>query len=251
MVKKKSRKKVGKSKKREKVLYQKGTLKAVLKKYNNKGRKGDYVYIKEPKRKAKIYKHKKRELITTYLEYYKRGIVSKRGGVSRKKVKRERNLDRVAKRYPKVESVLKKGYAEYTIRNAKELTPQRITLSYRSLLLNKDKVGDGLEIVRDGELLDILIRSENIERWKGRVLFEVKIENQRGEIMATINNTGIKTLAELKREVIDELKIGQEYQEQYKVFDGIKARGYRVNEGTTRDGKVGNISVKMVFRKGR
>ncbi len=122
--------------------------------------------------------------------------------------------------------------------------------SYMKLLMNKDRAGDGHGIVRDKELLELITRGENIEKWKHRVLFEVHLKNEMGEMLATINNTTIKLIGELKKEVLDIIHIGEDYEGQYKgISDRISRKGYQVNQGTTKKGKVIDISVKMIFRK--
>lgn len=231
-------------------------------KRDNKSRKGTYYYIKERGKKPKEYKIKKGVTKELALDYYRRNIVSKHGGLSVKRIEKERKLDKKAKEYPLIDDMLLKGYAEYTIKEAQEITPLKIRTSYARLLMNKKEGKGGEPLVKDRDLLEILIRPENIERWKNRVLFEVQLKNENGEMLATIIPTGVKMLGEIKRDVIDELKVGEDYklssggmEEEYKnqvsvLAKKIKSRGYNINRGTTTKGKLTSISIKMSYGKG-
>jgi len=219
-------------------------------KLNNKSRKGWYIRVREIKKKIKYYKEKKGISEKDYKYYYSKGITSKRGGISKKTLIKERKIDRVAKKYPKVEDVIGSGYAEYTMRNAKMITPYGMKTAYMKLLLNKDGGGDGKPIVRDKELLELITRSENVDKWKHRILFEVHLKNERGEMLATISNTTIKLIGELKKEVLNEIHLNEDYEGQYRrIMDRVSNKGYRVNQGTTKKGRVKIIDVKMIFRK--
>ena len=59
---------------------------------DKKSRKGKYYYVKEKGRIGKYYKVKKGVTERTAKEFYKRGLVTKRGGLSEKRVKKERKL---------------------------------------------------------------------------------------------------------------------------------------------------------------
>lgn len=239
-------------KKKVKNIVKRSRIKISIKDFGNKGkgRKGKYYYVKEVNKKPKYYKYKEGIEKKDILEYYKRGITSKRGGVSKERIKKEKKLDRVAKKYPKIEDIIESGYSEYTIKDAKKLTPTNIRNAYMFLLMNKDKVGDGKGIVRDKELLDIITRSENIEKWKHRVLFEIQLSNENGDRLLTISNTQIKTLGEIKREVLDKISIGQEYESQYKRFGELmEGKGYRITSGSIRKGKIKDVKIKLIFRK--
>lgn len=251
--------------KNKRVIKRSSKIKVRIKDFgmNKKSRKGKYFYVKEPKKVGKYYKKKEGINKKDVIEFYKRGIVTKRGGVSKKRLERERKLDKLAKKYPNIEdSFGKRGYGEYTVKNAQALTPNGIRTSYGYLLMNRDKAGDGKGIVRDKELLELLTRGENINKWKHRVLFEIYLTNENGEVLATINNTKIKTLGEIKKEVIDEIKVGRSYDlagvgspnadstNTTEFTKRIVKKGYRVNRGTTSNGKVKDVKIKMIFRKG-
>lgn len=211
---------------------------------DKKGRKGEYYYVKEFKKKGKYYKKKEGLKERDYLEYYKRGIVSKRGGVSKKRLNVEKRLDELTKKYPKIEDELGKGYAEHTIRNVTILTPQGINKAYKDLLANKGKE----PLVRDKDLIDILTRPENLEKWKHRVMYEVRL-NGENEIIATIINNVIKTLPKVRREILEEARIGSEIGAIYKDLKSLEKKGYNVSYNK-RGGRVKSISIKMTFRKG-
>lgn len=217
----------------------------------SKGRKGKYFYIKEIGKRPKYYKKKAGITRKDVEQYYRRGITSKRGGISKERIKKEIKLDKLQRIYPKIEDVLEKGYAEYTLENAERLTPTGIRTAYQYLLLNKGKAGDGKGIVRDKELLELITRSENIDKWKHRVLFEIQVKNEKGEMLLTINNTQVKHLGEIKKEIMDRIKTGQDYEGQYKTFGELEKKGYRINAGTTKSGKISNIKIKLIFRKGK
>lgn len=216
---------------------------------NNKGRKGKYYKVHEKGKKTKYYKYRKGIDKKIYLEYFKRGIVSKRGGVKGEKVKKEIRIDKIAKKYPEIEKITPSGYAEYTIRNAKRLTPQSVKESYKFLLMNKDKKGDGKALVRDPELIDLLCRQENVDRWKHRIGYEVIAKNEKEETLMTITPKTIKSLGEIKAEVIDNIEIGEDYKAQYIKIEEKISKSYNVNTGAIREGKIAQIKIRLTFRK--
>lgn len=226
---------------------------------NNKTRKGNYVAIRETGKKTKYYKEKEGLEDKDYKEFYSRGLVTKRGGVSKERILKEKKLDRVAKKFPKVEDILKSGSVMYTIKKAKGITPQGINNSYKSLLMNRDKTGDGIGIVRDKLLLDLITRPENVEKWKQRIGYEILIKDEKENVMATIRNTQPKTLSEVKREVIDDINMGKEYDsgKEYTPTAGLinnigkdlEKKGYRIEKGESGKGKISNVSIRMIFQK--
>lgn len=221
--------------------------------FGNKGksRKGKYIYIKEPNKKGRYYKKQEGLKKEDYIKYYKSKIKSKKGGVTKKKLKKIEKYEKILKKYPKVETTLKSGYAGTTINNAKELTPYRMLNSYKRLLMNKDKLGDGHGIIRDKELLELITTSENIEKWKHRIMYETQIFNEKGELTHQINNTNVKTIGELKSEVIDYIQLGMEVGSFSDKMNEqqIEKDGWKISSGTTNKGKIKDIKIKMIFRK--
>lgn len=216
---------------------------------NNKARKGKYIYISEKGKSGKYYKKNEKLKEKDYIEIYKgEGLRSKRGGISKEKIKVIRRVKK--KKLVEIEKSLRSGYAQTTVNNANKLTPYGIKTAYMNLLRNKDKVGDKLGIVRDKELLDILTRTEDVEKWKHRVLYGIELIGDKGEILAKMTNKNPKTLYTISSELKEIAKEGRELGNEYEA-NGIKGdaekKGYNY-EGIGK-GKIKNIRIKLVFRK--
>jgi len=219
-------------------------------KLNNKSRKGDYFYVKEIGKRGRYYKKNKDVSKKEYIEIYKKGgLRQKRGGITKDKVKviRRRNF----KKLIEIDKVLANGYAQTTIKRIEKLTPFGMKTAYMNLLRNTDKVGDKKGIVRDPELLDIITRPEDVEKWKHRIMYEVEILGD-GIVLGRMTNQYPKSLGIATGEIKELVGIGTEitgYDGQNAVQGkNFEAKGW--NFERLAKGRVTNLNLRMVFRKG-
>lgn len=216
-------------------------------KLNNKSRKGNYIYIKEPKKQGKYYKKTEGLSNSDYLEIYNEGgLRAKRGGVTKTKIEAVKRIKN--KRVQEVDKIIKDGYAQATIERAERLTPYGMKTAYMDLLRNKDKVGDKLGVVRDKELLELITRPENVEKWKHRIMYNIELYGKEG-LLATMNNQVPKTLGVIISEIRELGVIGGDIEGYGKMAKEVKNKNYNFEK--IKDGKVTGFKIKMVFRKGR
>lgn len=218
---------------------------------NNKSRKGSYVYVKEKGRQGRYYKKNPNVSREEYAEVYsKGGLRQKRGGVTKNKVKVIKK--RSVKKLVEIDNVLKDGYAQATVERAEKLTPYGMKTAYMNLLRNKDRAGDGHGIVRDKELLDIITRPEDVEKWKHRIAYEVEIIGQ-GQVLGRMTNQYPKSLGIALGEIRELVGVGSEITG-YDGQGGVQGKnfgGKGWNFERLSKGRVETIKVKMVFRKGK
>lgn len=224
--------------------------------YNNKSRKGKYIYIKEKDKKPKRFKFKDNLKESDYIYAYKKNVDARRGGITPEKIKYKKKLEKSTKlfdkRYPKTDDALNEGYAEYTFKARNyRFSPSLIREAYKNVLLNEGKARDGKPIVKDNELINILTLPENIQKWKHRVSHEISLlGDQDDKILAVINEKGIKSLVDIKKDIIDKIPKGMEMGEFSKTIrDKLERNGYSVNMQS--GGKIRDIKIRMIFRKAK
>lgn len=234
--------------------------------YNNKSRKGEYAYLREGK-KIRIYKVNQeiktkldslrktnqgtRKIDNIYRTAFRTDLVRKgRQGVTEKKVNIIRtSMKGFNKKYANIEEALETGYAESDV-ELSGLNHYIIKNAYRDLLINKNNKGDGRRIVKDDLLVNILTLPDNIEKWKHRVLYQIKVFNDQNELLTELTPNNIKTLYDIKKEMGMVIKKGEEWTEQYReVMDKAKAFGYRARSLEVHKGYVSRISITLTYRK--
>lgn len=230
------------------MVHKKGIHKEV--RLNNTSRKGTYIYIKHPGKKPKYYKKKPGLTHEDYEYLYTRKIYDKRGGITRSKIQKEQKFENIVRQYPSIEASLGNGYAEHTIQTYNTLSTQQIKRAYNQLLATTNTANQQ-PIVQDQQLIQLLTRNENLEKWKQRVLYEVTLFNQEGLILNTINNTKTKTLNDIQKELLPKVRLGTDYDTWYKNNEEIRKSGYVIHQGNTRKGRINKVTIKMVFRKAR
>lgn len=214
---------------------------------NNKSRKGDYVYIKETGKQGKYYKKKPDLQKRDYLEVYNQGgLRSKSGGITAQKIQAIRRVQR--KKIGEIDTILRDGYAQNTIERAQTITPFGMKTAYMDLLRNRDKVGDRLGIVRDKELLDIITRPEDVEKWKHRIMYKIELMGNEG-LLATANNQTPKTLGIVISDMRELKVVGSNVEGYGRLAKEISNKNYNFEK--IADGRITNFRIKMVFRKGR
>lgn len=218
---------------------------------NNKSRKGTYIYVKEKGKNGRYYKKNKELKEKDYLTVYKQGgLRKKRGGITKDKIKVIRTIKK--KKPIEIEKALMKGYSQTTIERAERLTPYGMKTAYMNLLRNKDKVGDGHGVIRDKELLEIITRPEDVEKWKHRIAYEVTIIGREGAL-GRMTNQVPKNLGIAIGEIKELARIGGEITS----YDGTgtgRGKDFQAKEWNFErlgKGRITEIKMKMIFRKGK
>jgi len=154
-----------------------------------------------------------------------------------------------ASKYANIEESLSSGYAETTA-PLHNLTYYNIKRTYINLLRNTDKKGDGGAIVKDDLLLNILTLPENVDKWKHRVLYQIKVYNEKDELLVSLVPDNIKTLVDIKREMGMVLKKGEDWMSQYReAMEKAKAYGYHAKDFKAEKGNVGKVNITLTYRK--
>ena len=216
---------------------------------NNKSRKGQYVYIKLGKgQRGAYYKVKKGVSDKDYIKAYKNKLISKKLGV-RKGLKPEAYKSKLLKT-KKIDNLLSKGIAKVEINNASNLSQYGINTAYRNLLLNKSKAGNGKSIIRDLQLTSILAREENVEKYKHRLSFKVKLQNSKGEILAELTSIGKKTLRTVLKDMKSIMKVGTDIVDfSPSIAMKMKEKGY--SYAHQNNGKYAKMNISIILRKAK
>lgn len=224
---------------------------------NNKSRRGQYLYIKEPYAKGRYYKLKEGEDQEVYKQYYtdkyKKGRKIKGTLQAYKKaykpkerktwknykisaaLKRQAQdyLRKIAKR-PSISEAFKKGLTQVTIDNILTASKKAIEQAHKQLLQ---------DLIIDYKLEELVLKEENLKKIKQRFENQIKIVKSDGNtITANKYNT---TPREVINEIQHEFRIGQEidYPE-----EKLKKLGYQI-EGKTDKTTIRKISLTITFRK--
>lgn len=217
---------------------------------NNKSRKGTYYYIKTaPNTRGSYYKKKEGVRIKDYIKAKKEGIVSKKRGV-----RAVSDMEKFAKknfRGKKIDSLLQKGYAENTIRNAETLTQFNIKKAYMNLLLDKDHKGTkGLKMggKEAYKLAEILSRPENVPKWNQHIEYVAIIKGEQGEELGKFRSAHKnQTLEGMISFIKEYLKKGTEVS--YEQYIGTLMKNKGLTYEHKKSGKVTGINIIMVYRK--
>lgn len=242
------------TKKREKI-------KIKLTELNNKSRKGTYIYIKEQNKKGAYFKYKEGQIIDPFKQYYvdryiknkPKGSVQKYVDTYRKRIGKERipvtPLSRQADRYlkkirklPTIQQAISRGITNTVIKNALKTTRSETERAKKNLLRN---------LVLDKDLLNVLVKTENIQKIKTRLEYRIQLQNANGEKIAetvTFNKTPEQVIQELKKGII--IGEGISKGETPKVSNKLQNMGYQ-KLNIYRNGNIDKIKIHIIFRKGR
>lgn len=215
-------------------------------KLDNKGRKGDYFYIKLAKNKRPAYfKVKEGAELQDYINAYEGKLRYKKEGILAKSPKSY--IKKVSKR-KKIEDLIAKAYSETDVKNMQNLTPIGIKTMYMKLLMTRVEPYKHPPVA-DKELAELLARPENVRGWKHRIEYQISLLDKDENVLATYVKMGGKDLVEVVDDVNKQIKIGSEVNIGYdKIGGDLKSKGY-IYSGKM-NGIVNDIKLKMIFRKG-
>lgn len=231
---------------------------------NNKSRKGTYVYIKAPGSRSAYYKLQEGTPIDAYTQYYKERYTKKKPikrGVKKytkaftqaytgHKPKQQtygyqsaqKYLRKIKKKYPTLQKAIKKGITTTTINEAR--TANNTTIKNAKIQLFK-------KLVLDQQLLQLIIKDENLRKIKSRFEYTIEIKDNKHQTIATAqkyNATIEEVIEELKHfkngETTDPTKNYGTTHEKLKYYNWK-------NIQETQQGKIQQIKLKIKFVKGK
>lgn len=172
-----------------------------IKEYQNKSRKGQYVYIKEKGKKASILKRRDNIPMGLYMLYYKDktnkrrklkaksfiGYIKSYKGKSKDKSITKRKIKKGLSQYYRINK--KAIHNEFKRGISKKVIPDILNL-HHGILVKKTK--ELLEpLVLDKGLIRILVQESNLEKLKGRMTLKATIIGENGEKICEVNSIGI------------------------------------------------------------
>lgn len=232
-------------------------IKIRLVELNNKTRKGTYLYIKSDKTTGKYYKVKEGDKIDPIVEYYKDKEIKKKpkGTLKQyqktyqetieKKKQKTTPLTRKAKRYvkqrPSINKQIKKGIGIGEIKDVHKATTKELHEANKAMLRG---------LVLDEELLNLLVTKENMKKLVNRIETRITLHANDGGRLATASK--FRTLPEqnitqLKKDIRKGEYVGEGTRGP--VARKLKQLEYKGIDITS-EGKLGRISMTLIFRKG-
>lgn len=237
-----------------------------LKEYNNKSRKGLYIYIKAHKKPSRLYKYygetgeieatkkyyedryiKKKPLARSQ-QAYKKVYINKIQGIKpKKRTSITRQADAYLKKVSKqktIETRIKKGIAKVKISNPHKAPPSTIKKGLKKLLG---------QLVYDKQLVEILTTEVNLEKIKHRFEYTLILKNEKKQAMTTIhkfNQTPQKTIQEIKNTIKggEQIDTSRPYNN---VIETLTARKWvQPTNYTGKQGKITSTELTITFRKG-
>lgn len=178
-------------------------MKVNFKEFNNKSRKGTYVYIKEEKKAGRYYKYnvgdslegivayhkdeKKKGSITAYKREYGSVLEGKRGKKNKiraqaQRLKYKKHLGK------KLGSILEKGLGTATIKDLNNATKKELQEAKEQMLK---------KIVLDPEIRTLVATEENLKKLSKRLQINLIIKGTTGKTLDEIKTYG-KTIEEVQ-----------------------------------------------------
>lgn len=208
---------------------------------NNKSRKGIYLYIKEKGNKGAYYKLKEETPKEYYIERYEQ-TYKKQQKEKGKRRKYQEKKKYTPKKITSLEKAISKGITKVKIKNIETTNQATITKAKKQLLY---------QLVRDEQLLQIIIQQQNIEKIKHRLEYNINIKDTEGKTLMTtgiIGQTPETVIKKLKEALQIKEKIKKGYQN--RIAEALQAKGFRKPEATN-DGYPQKTEIEITFRKNK
>lgn len=226
-------------------------IKTEIKTINTKQRKGTYIYVKAPKTEGMTLKYNDNIPLTTYKNYYIDKYLEKKD-VNFSEYKKEwktykttHKLGKTPNNYlkklhnqPNIKKLIKKGITNVTIKNTTNITPQKIHQHTKKLLK---------PLVLDNELLELIAKSENIQKIKHRLEYRIILQDKQGKILG---ETGVfnKTPEEVLNDLNKSLKPNQTLSQNSTYTLKIEQKGFQKYQHHN-DGNYDHSNITIIFRK--
>lgn len=228
---------------------------------NNKSRQGQYIYIKQTKKRGAYFKLRENTPIDAYKQYYTdkyiknkpKGTVQEYTKTYTKRITKEKTprtpISRQADRYlakikrtKPVQQLIKTGITNTNITNAQKTTNKQIHDKTKELL--KD-------LVLDKKILDLLVTRENIKKIKSRLEYRITFKDKDGDTIGTsgaFNKTPQEVINDMKKMNIDGEEVVQA--KTPTLNNKLNKAGYQKYQHRN-DGKIRRTEVNIILRKGK
>lgn len=164
-----------------------------IKQYNNKSRKGLYIYIKDKGKRAGIYKYKEEVPIEEYVRTYESGgLKSKKKGVTtqRKRGETQKAFLKKVTRRPSISTSFEKGTATATLKD--------INMNMNSYEIKETNKRMLKKLIKHKGILDVMTTDTNMQKISKYMQYLITIRGTKGEIIGRIKYAkGDKTLQQV------------------------------------------------------
>lgn len=209
--------------------------KVKIKDFDNKSRKGQYLYIKKGNHPGRYYKYALEVPVDNYVNRYTANILS-RIATPGKKIKHEV----LSRKKVYIEKSIKSGVTKVLIPEIRNISNNELN-KYKEKLLKK--------LVKDKELLKIIATEHNFEKIKHRIEHKIIIQQDKNTLVtcSTFNKSPEKLKSEIERNIKNgELVDNKGYNSTIK--RKLELLQYQ-NISLQKDGNINKVSIEMKFRK--
>lgn len=218
-------------------------LNVQIKEYNNKSRKGTYIYIKEKGKPPKIWKYYEGTAIDGYVERYikpqkKESYKPKKG---KKRLTPKEYYEKVSKR-PSISKILKKGETEVQIHDITKWNRLK-EIDHRRKLLGR--------LIADKQIKEIMTQDINFSKLINRLehkIFVMDTNNQEIMRFSIMGRPTNKVIYELQKTLKKGMRIRDEGSAG--ITGRLEHMGYKYFKWNKEIGTIGRIRIKTTLTKG-
>lgn len=199
-------------------------LKIKLRNLKNKGRTGKYYYLREDGKTGRYFKYKKGLSIDNYISAYRGKVKIKKSGVVAGTGRKQADIyvQKIRRQKP-LDSLIGKGITETgVLDNMVKVDRAKIKKAYVKMLE---------PLVKDKDLLNILVRPENVEKFKHRIEGKITMIDEKNKVnmVFRVFNKSIDEMTTDLRDIMNGEKLW------IKDVRNLRNKGYRVEDvsGTT------------------
>lgn len=243
-------------------------MKIEIKQFNNKNRKGTYIYLKEPNKKGAYYKINTTEQLDPIIQYHKdktqkntQGTIKQYKNAWQQAFKNQKPkkpnktytyADQKVKKFRKnrkLQQNIRRGLTNVTINNTLNTTTTEIHKKTKELLR---------PLVYDQQILNLLATDHNMQKLKIRLEHRITLKGKNEEQLGTASifqKTSNETIIQLK----DAFKTGEAITPNTRTKGGLtipststklKQLGYKGINIIT-NGELRSIKTTIIFRKAK
>lgn len=209
-----------------------------FKELNNKSRKGIYIYIKD-KTKSRYYKFDERKGLDFYTNYF---YSNKKDRINYKKYEQKYLQSQkvpIKDKSKYTQNDISKGISTIKIKDVHNINSNQLNKKIKELFS---------KVVKDKEILNLVIQESNIEKLKKRLSYRINIYSEEGKFMGDYIVSDFKTPNQIVNGIKQYTTKGTKYENGY--LNGLDQAGYKSNNSLN-DGYVGRIELEVTFIKRR
>lgn len=245
----------------------KTTINISLKEYNNKSRKGLYIYIKANRRPSRIYKYKgtnteidatkkyyedkyirKKPLAKSRISYTKayEESIDKIKSKSRERIRVRRQADQYISRIKKqrpIDKSIRSGVAKIILESPEKKNSFEMKNTIKKLLR---------QVVLDKDLIEILAQDQNLEKIKHRFEYQLNIRNEKDETVMTMNKLNEnpnKAMTQIKNSITEGEDVSNGFSKTQTARKFENNNWKFLNDNTNKGGKIKRTTLVLIFRK--